>query len=110
MENIGIPGYTIKNSNANIRRIRKRIERLEKAAAAKTKEYAPAEGFRVVENVEANRLQVFFPGKPPAETRQALKRCGFRWAPSNGCWQAYLNNKVRYEIQRLTEAGVFQQV
>jgi len=73
-----IYNYQLTNNNANIRRIRQRIERLERDAAAETKEYAPAEGIRIVENLEANRLQVFFPGKPPAETRQSLKSSGFR--------------------------------
>ena len=32
-------------------------------------------------NREDNRLQVFFDGKPDADTRAELKSSGFRWAP-----------------------------
>ena len=35
-------------------------------------------------NREDNRLQVFFDGKPDADTRAELKSNGFRWAPSVG--------------------------
>ena len=41
-------------------------------------------------NREDNRLQVFFDGKPDADTRAELKSNGFRWAPSVGAWQRQL--------------------
>lgn len=31
-------------------------------------------------------IDVVFPSKPPAVVISALKRAGFRWAPSFGCW------------------------
>ena len=45
-----------------------------------------------------NRLQVFFPGKPAPEIRAAMKRFGFRWAPSVGAWQRHLNNAARHAV------------
>ena len=48
--------------------------------------------FKVKENVEAMRIQLFFEGKPEPEVRDILKSNGFRWAPSVGAWQRQLNN------------------
>lgn len=42
----------------------------------------------------ANRLRIYYPDKPDAETRTRLKRAGFRWAPSVGAWQNYLNRQA----------------
>lgn len=93
----GFPSYAISNNGANIRRIKDRIAQLEKAAARETKESAPVDGLRVVENAEANRVQLIFEGKPADEVRAKLKGFGFRWAPSEGAWQRHLNgNGIMY--------------
>ena len=53
---------------------------------------------RVVENAKENRLQLFFAGIPSKEIRSQLKENNtFRWTPSIGCWQSYLN---RWCIER----------
>ncbi|MDR3488795.1 MAG: DUF3560 domain-containing protein [Bradyrhizobium sp.] len=102
----GFADYQLKNNGANIRRIKTRIAAMEKLAAAreaavdkKPKEAVHQSGVRVVENVEANRLQLFFPGKPDAMVRAQLKRGGFRWAPSEGAWQRQLSNGARYAAE-----------
>ena len=48
------------------------------AAPTETTERDAGDGVRIVENAEENRLQIIFPGKPPAETRTRLKRA---WVP-----------------------------
>lgn len=88
---LGFPAYAISNNGANIRRIKERIAQLERAATRETKETAPCDGLRVVENAEANRVQLFFDAKPAEEVRARLKGYGFRWAPSEGAWQRHLN-------------------
>jgi len=89
---IGHADYELTNNGANIRRIKGRIEELERQAQRQAKEEELAEGVRAVENVDANRLQIFFPGKPSAEIRARLKSHGFRWSPSEGAWQRHLGN------------------
>lgn len=84
------PAYELQNNNANIRRVEQRIAELEKQADQETVE-SEYDGFTVVENVEENRVQIIFPGKPPAETRTILKQHGFRWSPMQGAWQRQLN-------------------
>lgn len=96
---IGFPSFELTNNNANIRRMKQRLQQLEEAAEAETIEAEPVEGLRVVENVEANRVQLFFDGKPDDETRARLKQGGFRWARSQAAWQRHLNNAGRYAAE-----------
>lgn len=86
------PRYRLANNSHEIRRLRDRIANLERAAARATKETDHPSGVRIVENVEANRVQLFFPGKPDDETRRILKGYAFKWAPSVGAWQRYLSD------------------
>jgi hypothetical protein len=96
---IGFADYQLTNNGANVRRIRARIEQLQARAVrvevtgGAGREYE-GEGFRVVENLAANRVQVFFPGKPCAAARQFMKSHGYRWAPSEGAWQRMATGSV----------------
>ena len=96
----GFPDYAITNNGASIRAAKKRLVELEAKANATTQESTIGD-VRIVENVEANRLQLFFPDKPDEATRTNLKSRGFRWTPSEGCWQAYLSNQSRYHVTQL---------
>lgn len=98
---IGFPQYRLTNNSANIRRMRERLAELEKKASAKTKEVERPDGIRVVENAEADRLQIFFPGKPDSATIQKLKSRAFKWAPSNGCWQRQLTENARWAAKQV---------
>lgn len=82
-------GYQSSYATARIRTIKQRIEKLKKRQARESKEYNIGD-VKVIENVEANRVQLFFPDKPSDEMRAKLKRYGFRWSPKNSCWQGYL--------------------
>lgn len=95
------PPYAITNNGANIRTVEKRIQVLENKSKLETKEKTYKDGIRVVQNVEENRLQVFFPGKPDEETRKKLKSGGFRWSPTNACWQAYLTRNSSFNLEHM---------
>lgn len=87
--------YALQNNNAEIHRVKKRIEELtHKEEAALTG--WDFEGGKVEVNKQDNRLQVFFDGKPDADTRAELKSNGFKWAPSVGAWQRQLNGNAFY--------------
>lgn len=88
---MGFAGFQLTNNSANMRRVKLRIEELKKLKTLDTTA-KEAGGLRIVKNVDARRLQLFFPGKPDEEIRKTLKSCGFRWSPFNGCWQAILGN------------------
>lgn len=97
------PTYELTNSNANIKRVKQRIETLEAVKASKPIE-EEHDGYAYRENAEAMRVQFQFDGKPDDETRALLKRNGFRWAPSQGVWQRQLNDNGKYAAHRVMEA------
>ena len=87
------PAYLLSNNNANIRRVRQRIEELSSRS-----EFAgwTFPGGEAKINEAENRLQLIFEEKPDADQRQELKSNGFKWAPSQGAWQRQLNqNAIR---------------
>ena len=92
--------WELSNNNAEIRRVRQRIESLTRA---KETVYVGWEfdGGHVEANREQSRLQVFFEDKPNADARQQLKEHGFRWAPSVGAWQRLLNGNAYYAADRI---------
>lgn len=102
--------YVMSNSNGRIKGIKDRIAQLERAQARGTKEIViqpeteGAEGIRIVDNVEAARLQIFFNGKPSAEVRTQLKKNGFRWTPSIEAWQSYRSDHASRAAQQIVSA------
>lgn len=87
--------------NANIRRIEKRIAKLE----AKSQEIGRPDKVelwgKLTENKEINRLQFIFPSKPSDTIIAMLKASGFRWSPSEKAWQSFLNNRSRYKADAI---------
>ena len=75
------PRYALTNNNANARRIEQRIAQLEALASRQTKEIQ-GPGYIYREDTEENRVMFVFPGKPDEETREKMKREGFKWSPS----------------------------
>ncbi len=102
----GIPDYVIKNRSANMARIRKRIETLSArneavATGVLVTTSREVAGVTITDNVEANRLQLTFPGKPSDTVRAALKSYGFRWTPSEGVWQSFRSSRANYNAQQV---------
>jgi hypothetical protein len=93
----GFPNYAFANNSANIRRLEKRLAAIQNAQQhdETTEEQFP-DGVRLVDNVEANRLQIFFPEIPPEVIRRELKRNGFHWSPTAGAWQRHRSNRATY--------------
>ena len=95
-----LPAYVLSNSNGRIKGIKDRITHLERLAMQENKETiiesesTLANGIRIVDNVEAHRLQIFFNGKPSAEIRTQLKKNGFRWKPTIEAWQSYRSDNA----------------
>lgn len=95
---MGFPSYALQNNNATIHRVEERLKELKAVKEEGTKE-SENPFFRVVENTENMRLQLFFDEKPEAEVRELLKRNGFKWAPSQGAWQRQLTENAKYALK-----------
>jgi hypothetical protein len=67
------------------------------------KEYEIGE-VKVIHNLEVNRLQLLFPGKPESHMIAKLKSKGFKWSPRFKAWQRQLTpNAIRYGLMVLDE-------
>lgn len=99
---VGYPAYELSSNNANIRRLQKRVEELEKRQSEPAPEGWTFEGGEVVINTELKRLQIVLEDRPDDDMRRALKSHGFRWAPSQGAWQRQLTNNAIYAAKAVT--------
>jgi len=95
---VGFPSYSLTNNNANMRTVKGRIAEMEKRKEALENNGGEnttieSNGIKLVQNLEENRIQLIFPGKPSDDIRKKLKSNGFRWAPSQSAWQRQLNNR-----------------
>ncbi|NKB72485.1 MAG: DUF3560 domain-containing protein [Candidatus Latescibacteria bacterium] len=96
------PAYQLKNNNANMRRIRQRIDELEqRAGQEETREMV--NGVEIVQDVAANRTRLYFPGVPEKAVRRVLQGWSFRWAPSAGCWQRRLSVQALHSARQAAE-------
>lgn len=102
---VGFAGFELTNNNANIRRMKDRLGVISENQAKVNTTVEGAAGVRIEESPADNRLRLFFPGKPGVDERTELKRHGFRWTPSLGCWQAYLNGPSREFARRYNAEG-----
>ncbi|MHA1671999.1 MAG: hypothetical protein ACTSYI_00095, partial [Promethearchaeota archaeon] len=94
MGGVGFPSFELSNNNAKIRRLKlRKVELIKRRSEKMNTEII--NGVEIVDNVEDNRLQLFFPSKPTREIIQQLKSKGFRWAPSIGAWQSYRNERAK---------------
>ena len=99
---VGFANYLLTNNNANIRRLRQRLAELQKVEAMETTEETHGD-VRIVQNTEANRTQIIFPGKPSEAIRKQLKAHGFRWSPSEGAWQRHLSDGAKWQAERIVK-------
>ena len=91
--------------NAEIRRVKERIASLEKSKASEDENFDIENG-RILVNKEAQRVQIFFDNIPDANTREALKKRSFKWAPSVKAWQRTLTGNAIDAVRYLIKDGV----
>ena len=90
------PRWSLSNSSANIRRVKRRIEQLERRETEAPRPDILGSGYQIREDKEENRIFVDFEKKPGPEIRIILKEHGFRWARSKGLWCRMLSESGRY--------------
>lgn len=95
----GFASFELTNNNANIRRMKEQLAKAKSLASMETKEIMIGD-VKIIDNLEDDRLQMFFPVERVARPiYDLLKSHGFRWTPSVGCFQAYRGNSANYWYQ-----------
>lgn len=92
---VGFAGYKLSNNSANIRRCKEQLEKAKALAEHETTEEMIGT-VRVVNNVEENRLQLFFPTRTGKDVYELLTGHGFRWSRTNSCFQAFRGGNADY--------------
>lgn len=87
---VGFASYSLQNNNAEINRLKKRIEQLSVLEDRAAQE-VETELYKYTECKIENRCMFIFNGKPNESVRTALKSNGFKWSPSRGAWVRQLN-------------------
>lgn len=101
------PSFELTNNNANIRRLKERVESLkklkERANTENENKYIQVDGLQVVEDSTDMRIRIIFDEIPNEETRTLLKSYGFKWSPKNSAWQRQLTANGIYSTKRVLE-------
>jgi hypothetical protein len=97
-----LPTYFTDNESAEIRRIKARIESLQKTKAQPSKEES-GEGWNLYEDQEAGRICFEFDGKPEQDIINSLKVNGFRWSPRLKRWQRQNTDNGRRAADRIKD-------
>ena len=101
---IGVPDYALTNLRGRIKGLEKKITQykdLNKKSPIEVSQSSPLS--EIEDDAEGNRIRLYFNGKPDEETRKALKRAGFKWAPSFGAWSGYRNYRSRAFAEQLAK-------
>ncbi len=104
MQRVGFPAYALSNDTANIHRMKERLKELEKKEVTPTGEI-PFTGGYIVDNREADRVQIIFDQRPSQEIINKLKSEGWRWSPANVAWQRKRTDAAMYSARRITGAA-----
>ena len=100
----GYPSYVLSNLGANIRRVKERIEELEKRAE-RTARQTEIGDWEIVENPDVNRTQMRtkYDRRATDEEKKALKSYGFRWSRNEGAWQRQISNAAWYAAEQVAK-------
>lgn len=96
------PAWCLSNNNAEIRRIEGRIKEIQDRQNAPERSWA-GDGWTAEEDLDDNRIRIYFDGKPEESTRAILKRYGFRWSPRAGAWQRQITRDARWAMGKIAE-------
>ena len=92
--------WQLSNNNAEIRRLRQRIEQIEKLHSAAPIERA-GDGWRMFE--DDGRIQISFDGKSGGAA-PVVQRAGFVWSPSRCAWVRKVTVRAVNEARRPARA------
>ena len=73
----------------------------EQAVGTGPQTIARGEGVEIVANPEADRVQILFAEKPPADLIARLKSEAWKWSPREGAWQRKLTEAAKQSAKRI---------
>lgn len=108
MGRYGYANYQLANNNANIRRMKQRLEELEAVKNTEHEEsvvtLSNGDEVSIIRDPEEYRIRLVFDGKPSADVRSVLKSNGFKWSPRNSAWQRHLNGNGEFAVKQVLQA------
>lgn len=100
--------YELPYINRDIKRIKERIQELQELDEIDFQDIIFTGG-KVVHNKDINRIQILFDDIPDEETRNLLKRKGFKWSRYEVAWQRLFNKNgiyaAKYVIEQIEKQG-----
>lgn len=99
---VPFPSWCLSNNSAEIRRIKSRIEDLQRKAKQEPRGWS-GNGWTAETDLDDNRIRIYFEGKPDDETRSILKGHGFKWSPKAGAWQRQITASGIWAMNRIAE-------
>jgi hypothetical protein len=112
-EGIRLPPYVLTNSRGRIKQAKQQLLKAQKVAERKTEAanqdqcappLATGQGWQICNDIEDDRVRVYFDWKPPAELRAIVNGYGFRWSPTVGAWQRQNTANGMYAARRVAAA------
>lgn len=103
-EKQGFQGFQLTNNRANIKRMQTRLKDMRLAdSRSGSKTVGTFDGGEIINNFDAERIQIVFDEKPTGEKRTALKSRGFRWSPRYNAWQRKNTNNGLLAARQVVE-------
>ena len=78
------PAYSLRNNNANIRRVKQRIQTIKSLYQAEPIDFSNDEFSMRIDNGRV--IIIFTQGKPSDDVRQLLKSYAFKWSRHSVAW------------------------
>ena len=105
---IGFESYQLSNNNANIRRLKQRLEETAEIKQTEISDEFPGDVEATV--TEDGKIQITFPGIPPQEVRTLLKSRAFKWSRARMAWVRKMTPNAigdyQYHIKPALAAGI----
>lgn len=108
MGRLGFASYALQSNNAEINRIKKRIDSLSKHKENKNI-VEENENFIFKIDYEINRIMFIFEGKPESNVRDILKRNAFNWSNFNKAWVRKITPNALY-VTRLVKEKLLKEL
>lgn len=96
------PSWCLSNNSAEIRRVKSRIEDLQRKTEQEAREWS-GEGWTAETDLDDNRIRIYFDEKPDEVKRGILKSNGFKWSPKAKAWQRQITASGIWAMNRIAE-------